>query len=253
MTISQTSLPKKRAVKPTKEKVQKVSEKKVASIPSITPDLLIKVWFDGWKKMFTLKGRSSLLELWTFLLFNTVLMLIVQMHCSYILSDSFLRSATLAGYSLNKIDTYVLWAQILFYIVLLVPLIPLLSLMVRRMHDLSKLAWKKYLEPLCMGATTLFILHLTLDDIENTSYVNLAMVLMVVYIATLYAVLFYGLKFVFTTMFFAGVEKDNDFGKKPLYNTEEHNALALNFTCLYTLIVLTISLLYIVMAILPEA
>lgn len=72
--------------------------------PILSPDNLLRIWLDGWKKTFTLRGRSSRFELWTFLLVNSVLTVIIQLKCSYILSPRFLRAANDMGYSLPKIE-----------------------------------------------------------------------------------------------------------------------------------------------------
>lgn len=80
----------------------------------MSPDNLLRIWLDGWKKTFTLRGRSSRFELWTFLLVNSVLTVIIQLKCSYILSPRFLRAANDMGYSLPKIENYILAAETLF-------------------------------------------------------------------------------------------------------------------------------------------
>ena len=131
----------------------------------LSPDNLFKIWFEGWKKTFVLRGRSSRFELWTFMLFNSLLMIAIQLKCSYILSPRFLRDANNMGFSIDKIENYIIFAEILFYIVLVVPLFPLGSMLIRRMHDLNRLAWHNHLEPVFMGVVVLSMINIAITSL----------------------------------------------------------------------------------------
>ena len=213
----------------------------------LSPDNLLKIWFEGWKKTFVLRGRSSRFELWTFMLFNSLLMIAIQLKCSYILSPRFLREANNMGFTIDKIENYIIIAEILFYIVMVVPLFPLGSMLIRRMHDLNRLAWHNYLEPVFMGVVVLSMINIAIASLTNTDYAYIAMFLSVCFIAILYGVGFYSLKFLIMTMFYRGDKVKNKYGE-PKYTDEEHEEKALNLSCVYFLFIGTIGLLYLVLA-----
>ena len=203
----------------------------------------------NWKKTFTLRGRSSRFELWTFLLVNSVLTVIIQLKCSYILSPRFLRAANDMGYSLPKIENYILAAETLFYLVILLPLFPVGSLLIRRMHDLNRLAWRNYLEPVFMGVVVLSMINLTVASLANTDFAYTIMLLSICFVTILYGVGFYGLKFLIMTLFYRGDAGKNNYGPAR-YNDDEHEERALNLSCWYFLFMGTVGLLYLALALL---
>ena len=222
----------------TKEKV--VTETKKADVlNSIT---LIKLWFEGWKKAFTTKGRASRFELWIFMLINSVLASCIHLRCSYYLSPRFLRYAAAQNFSMETIDLYINLASICFYLVILIPLIPLVSMLIRRMHDLGKPAWKNYIEPWCYSCITTSALVLAISE---SSSINpwIVMFLQTLFVLSFYAIGYYTLKLLITTFFYRGELKDNAFGKVQ-YNTEEHERLALKLSCFYFLFVITLGTIY---------
>lgn len=213
----------------------------------ISAAALIKTWFDGWRQTFNLKGRSSRFELWAFLLLNSILMVIVQLKCSYTMSDRFLRAANLAGYSLTQIENRIIIAETVFYLTVFLPLFPIVSLIIRRMHDLGKLAWANYFEPVFMSVVAMSLLFLTLLELQKTDYEYIAMLLSVCFITTFYGAGFYALKTLITAMFYRGDANANQFGDAR-YNDDEHETHALNLSCLYFLFILTIGALYLAIA-----
>ena len=215
----------------------------------MSPDNLLRIWLDGWKKTFTLRGRSSRFELWTFLLVNSVLTVIIQLKCSYILSPRFLRAANDMGYSLPKIENYILAAETLFYLVILLPLFPVGSLLIRRMHDLNRLAWRNYLEPVFMGVVVLSMINLTVASLANTDFAYTIMLLSICFVTILYGVGFYGLKFLIMTLFYRGDAEKNNYGPAR-YNDDEHEERVLNLSCWYFLFMGTVGLLYLALALL---
>ncbi len=218
-----------------------------APIAGLTAANLIKTWFDGWKQTFNLKGRSSRFELWAFLLLNSILMVIIQLKCSYTMSDRFLRAANQAGYSLTQIENRIIIAEIVFYLTIFVPLFPIVSLVIRRMHDLGKLAWANYFEPVFMSVVAMSLLFLTLLELQKTDYEYIAILLSVCFITTLYGAGFYALKTLITAMFYRGETTANAYGAAR-YNDDEHETHALNLSCLYFLFILTIGILYLAIA-----
>jgi len=252
-TVKKTSkkpVAKKTAVKTPKKVIPAKVEKAVAPAAEneiISPFIILKLWFEGWKNTFKLHGRSSRFELWIFMLINSILTIGVQLKCSYYMSSRFLRAANAEGMSLNTIENYITVAETIFYLIILLPLFPLGSLLIRRMHDLGHLAWHNYLEPMFMGMVVLWVLFLSLTYIANTDYVYTALLLNVCFITILYAVGFYGFKFLIMTFFYRGELTKNRYGEAQ-YNTDEHEEWALNLSCFYFLFIFTIGLLYLVFA-----
>ena len=239
--------PKRTAAK--RKTAPKMTSQTTTDTEIISPLIILKVWLDGWKKTFTLHGRSSKFELWILMLCNSALSITLQLKCSYILSSRFLRSANLKGYSLDLIDKYIIWAQFALYLVILIPLFPLGSMLIRRMHDLGHLAWKDRLEQAFMGMVSAWILFLGYDFVTDWSEIYIPIILLMGTCVTtsLYAAGYYCLKFLIPTLFYAGSTAPNAFGENP-YNTPQHEEWALKLSCFYILFIITISALYLVMA-----
>lgn len=241
-TIKKTSTSTKSLT--TKSTPQKEEENTFSVLSPLT---LVKLWFEGWKKTFNLSGRSSRFEFWSFLLLNTILMVIIQLKCSYYMSERFLVNATASGLNITQIEQYINIAEIIFYLTIFIPLFPIVSLIVRRMHDLDKLAWPNYFEPLFMGVVVMSLLLVALIELNNTTYEYTAMMLAICFITLLYSVGFYGLKILSMTMFYQGNPKENKFGQSQ-YNEVEYEEQALNLSCLYFLFITTIGILYLSLA-----
>lgn len=220
-----------------------------ANTAALTPDNLIKIWFEGWKNSFNLHGRSSRFELWVFMVVNIVLSMIIQLNCSYVLSPSFLRTATAKGYTLAQIDTCITAASVGFWLVVLLPFIPFGALIIRRMHDLGRLAWHGYFEPIFMGCVVLAIINLAVETITDSDLAYVIVFLETCFITILYSIGFYSLKILSLTFFYKGDCEENAFGK-PAYKEEIYEDAALNLSCLYFLILLTLGTLYAILALL---
>lgn len=230
-------------------KVEKTNKKTPQPKTQFEITELFKIWFNGWKNIFNFNDRASRFELWTFLLFNTVLTAIIQLKCSYYMSERFLRAATEAALDINTIEKYIINAEIIFYLSFIIPLIPTGSMLVRRMHDLNKLAWKNYMEPIFMGFVVLSMLFIALTELENTNYAYIALLLSICFCTILYSVGFYGIKVLIMTMFYRGNKSTNEFGAAK-YNDDTHEEYALNISCFYFLFILTISTLWLTFALL---
>ena len=219
------------------KKSTKITEEKLDALT------LVKIWLDGWKKTFTLQGRSSRFELWAFISLNSILAIIAQLRCSYIMSNRFITDAHARGYSINQIENNIIIAEIIFSIATLLPLLPTASMLIRRMHDLGELAWKKYLEPVFMASATIGVLGYAQLSIPDNEHTYLSLIISIFIITLLYSALFYGVKFMIKTLFYTGDVKKNEYGKAQ-YKDAMHEEQALNFICLYVLFALTIGLLY---------
>lgn len=209
---------------------------------------LLKTWIDGWKNTFNLSGRSSRFELWGFLLLNTMLMVIIQLRCAYVMSERYVLEATKRGMGLEILDRNIVTAEVFFYLTIFIPMFPLVSLLVRRLHDLGKVAWANYFEPLFMSVVVTNILFVALLEIEKTNYAYTMLCLGICFITMLYAAGFHGLKILTMTMFYRGQSTTNDFGASQ-FNDEEHEIQALNLSCIWFLFIITIGLLYLLTAI----
>ena len=164
-------------------------------IDKFTPDMFFKIFYEGWKKAFDLKGRSSRLELWVFIIVNTLISVVIQLHCGYFLSPRFLIDANSVGLGIDKIESYITLASFFYAVSIVVPLIPIGAMFIRRMHDLGKLAWHGYLEQIFMGVVVVSMLLVAMDCLEGTDYAYTVLALGVCFVTFLYSVLYYCLKF----------------------------------------------------------
>lgn len=209
--------------------------------------ILWNFWLDGWKKTFTLRGRTSRFELWGWLLPNTVLCVLIQLLCTYILSPHFLRNANQHGFTIKEIEHYIAAAQTIFYFVMVVSLFPLGALLIRRMHDLNRLAWKDYLEPVFTGVVVLSALNFAIALLSNTIYAYTTMLLGICTITIFYGVCYHLLKFLVMTLFYRGNLRHNLYGA-PKYKGDEYEEPALNLSCIYFLLIATVGLFWLALA-----
>ena len=245
---------KKTAVKADVAATAKKSVKPTKNKETITPKMIFDIWLSGWKNMFKLQGRSSRLELWVFLLINSVLTSLIHLGCYYIASPNYLRSAYANGYGIEDIEMHIASANIVFYLVMIITVVPLISLLIRRLHDVGHLAWKKYLEPASMSMVSMWIMFLASLYIEEMRYNEgitellaiIALALYTCFIISLYATGYYCLKFLITTLFYTGMEEANPYGKAVVYNTPYYENIALSLSCIYLLFISTTSLLYLI-------
>lgn len=214
-----------------------------------SPDNILYLWLLGWKKTFCYQGRSSRLELWSFLLINAVMVTLIQLKCAYTLSPVFLRRANELNYSLTQIENCIIIAETVFYLTFIIPLFPIGALIIRRMHDLNKLAWQNYLEPVFMGTVVLSMLTIALFELENTDYAYTAMLLSICFIVILYSIGYYGLKVLIMTFFYPGDTAKNDYGLPPL-DGKVNEPWALRLSAITILFFLTVTLLYLILALL---
>ena len=239
---------KKKSAKIKEEKSKKVEVASVAldsfnDNVSFGADIFFKVFFEGWKNAFNLKGRSSRFELWCFLLVNSVLSVIIQLRTSYILSPSFLRYANMKGMDISEIEEAIAWASLGFWACLLLPLVPLFAMLIRRMHDIGKLAWHNYLEPMFMGVVVLSMLLVAIDEISGTNFGYTVLAMSVCFVTIFYSVLYYGVKFMILTLFKDGDKGDNEYGKAR-YKEPCYEDFTLKLSVFYVLFIFTIGMLY---------
>jgi uncharacterized membrane protein YhaH (DUF805 family) len=242
----ETKVKEKNSVAKKEAKVEAKADvvgKEVEATEKFTPDLFFKIFFEGWKNIFNLKGRSSKFEVWCFLLVNTVLSVIIQLRALYVMSAEFLMNANMRGLNLEEIESRIAWAEFSFWCSLILPMIPLGAMLVRRMHDLGKLAWQGYLEQVFMGVVVLSMLLVGIDELGGTHLEYIALALSVCFITILYSVFYYGIKFLVVTLFNKGDEGENEYGL-PRYEGEMYEELSLKFCVLYVLFIMTIGMLY---------
>ncbi len=229
------------------EEMKKEAVVKKASAPKakvFTPDMFLHIFVEGWKKIFCYKGRSSRVELWSFMLVNTVVSVVLQLHLSYtVLSPNYLVLANNAGIGVEEIARNIMFANYAFYLSIILPLFPIIAMLVRRMHDLNRLAWKGYLEQVVMGIIVLSLLIVGIDELAGTKFEYTILAMAVCFVTILYSVLYYGLKFLIVTLFYKGEDKKNEFGE-PKFKSEYDDELALKLSVFYVLFVATIGMLY---------
>ena len=227
----------------TKELV-KVKKEVASKVKLFTPDMFFHIFIDGWKKIFCYKGRSSRVELWSFMLVNTVVSVILQLHLNYtVLSPRYQVMANNAGIGAGEIARNITLANYAFYLSIILPLFPILAMLVRRMHDLNRLAWKGYLEQVVMGVIVLSLLIIGIDELAGTKLEYTILAMAVCFVTILYSVLYYGLKFIIVTLFYKGNDKKNEFGE-PKFKSDYDDELALKLSIFYILFVATIGMLY---------
>ena len=233
-----TIIPSEKSVTPT----EKLKNRLMQFFPK---DNIFRLFLRGWKKTFILRGRASRYELWCFMIINCLLCTIAEIACAYIFSPRFLQTANQLGISLDNMEIIVNSAEILFYACLLIPLFPLGSLLIRRMHDLNKLAWRNYLEPVFMGSVTLSMINMTITSLENTAYDFTNLLLSACFIGIFYSVCYYSLKFLIMTLFYPGNPERNDYGDSQ-FNDKSHEELSLKFCCWYILYMATLFGFYLI-------
>ena len=259
MVKSTTSTPAKPAKKVAAAKTTK-PVKKTAKKPAVTeaaatqpecctlfsPVEVIKAWANGWKNTFNFSGRSSRFELWSLLLLNFFMVLCVLLRSCYVFSERYLIEATQSGYDLQTIDNNIFWAEIAFYLALFIPLFPFGAALVRRLHDLGKVAWNKYFEPLFMSSVVTSLLLTAILEISDTDYVYTAFLLSICFCSMLALVGFHAIKLLIITMFYQGDTKANEFGASQ-FNDEKHENQALNMGSVFFLTLSFLLLLFMFM------
>ena len=217
------------------------------STPVLSAKVLWQMWLEGWKKIFTLRGRTSRFELWCWLVPNTFLCVAIQLCCTYVLSPRFLRTSNALGFTIWQIESFIAAAQAIFYLVAAISLFPLGSLLIRRMHDLNRLAWKDYLEPVFMGAVVFSALNFAVILLSNTAYAYTILLLGICMVAIFYGLCFHLLKFLIMTLFYRGNFDHNLYGA-PKYKGDEYEEPTLDLSCVYFLLIATVGALYLALA-----
>jgi len=95
-------------------------------------------YFDGWKKTFVYKGRTTRKAFWSFIVMNIVIVLFIAVLSYFLLVVSVADSTSRGGMML--VWAWYVWLPLsaLAPIILLVPVV---SLGIRRMHDAGKSGW----------------------------------------------------------------------------------------------------------------
>ena len=240
-----TAASKTTAVKTTRKSATAKKPAAKAKEEILSPLILLKIWLNGWKKAFVLRGRSSRFETWIFIVVNSVLVSLLQPKLSYLLSPRFLRYAKTQNYSMDTIDNYVFGAEIGLYLIFFIPLIPLISMLIRRIHDLNLVAWRNHLEPAIMGIIVVWMMFLGIDAVQKSNYTYpwLIILMLTCLITSLYGAAYYIIKFLIQTLFYAGSSEPNRYGASK-YNTPAHEECALKLSCFFFLYVITLAILY---------
>lgn len=93
---------------------------------------------EGWRKTFVYKGKASRQDFWSFILINAIVVLIIAAGGYFILVDVLADRTSRGGMAL-------VWGYFVYLplcgIVPLILFLPILSLGIRRMHDIGKSGW----------------------------------------------------------------------------------------------------------------
>ncbi|QIK16272.1 DUF805 domain-containing protein [Leclercia sp. 29361] len=95
-------------------------------------------YLDGWKKTFIYKGNATRQDFWSFALMNVIVVLIIAAGSYLILVEVIADYTSRGGMALVWI--YFVYLP-LCSIVPLILFLPILSLGIRRMHDIGKSGW----------------------------------------------------------------------------------------------------------------
>jgi len=97
-----------------------------------------RCYLDGWRKCSSYKGKATRKEFWSFIILNTLLILFIGGLSYFWLVNIIADNTSRGGMAL-------IWSYFVFLpLTTLLPLIlllPILSLGVRRMHDIGKSGW----------------------------------------------------------------------------------------------------------------
>lgn len=98
----------------------------------------MECFFDGWKKTFNYKGRTTRREFWLFIITNVVIVLLVAgisyYGLVYLIADHTSRGGMM-----------MVWAWYIYFplraLAPIILLLPVISLGIRRMHDIGRSGW----------------------------------------------------------------------------------------------------------------
>ena len=114
----------------------------------------MKEYLDSWKRAFDFSGRSRRREFWIPLIINILIYCI--MLCLLSATEAFSTRSSSSGDIIFKI----FWVYYLLYI------IPLLSLIIRRLHDMGKSGWWYFISLIPLVGTILLIIYLSTDSVS---------------------------------------------------------------------------------------
>lgn len=95
-------------------------------------------YFDGWKKTFVYKGRTTRKAFWSFIAMNIVIVLLIAALSYFLLVVSVADSTSRGGMML--VWAWYVWLP-LSALAPVILLVPVFSLGIRRLHDAGKSGW----------------------------------------------------------------------------------------------------------------
>ena len=95
-------------------------------------------YLEGWKKTFSYKGKATRQDFWSFILINTIVILIIAAG-SYLILVEVMADHTSSG-GMALVWTYFVYLPLCGFAPLIL-FLPILSLGIRRMHDIGRSGW----------------------------------------------------------------------------------------------------------------
>lgn len=112
----------------------------------------MKEYLESWKRAFDFSGRSRRREFWLPYLINIVIVMVLY----------FLGGASTAKNPRGSVSIFFIILSIYAFAYL----IPTLSLIVRRLHDIGKSGWWYFISLIPLVGTILLIIYLSTDSVS---------------------------------------------------------------------------------------
>lgn len=214
-----------------KENVKKADAKKFIELKNDTQkkenrDMsMFGAFVDGYKKIFTYKGRSSRFEFWSFRLLNLIFATIAAILL-------FLLSSNFTPFTVGIIAITFILIQILVY----------LSLYIRRLHDTGHKLWKEFFGPMTYSLVINIVASVILDYI---GYSNMNVATVVVYLIATISFLvntYYVIKTLTFASFIEEERADNDYGVAIIPDAKKVSKIVC-FISIYSILVFVLSVI----------
>lgn len=218
-----------------KAEAKKFISAKVDALEEDTPSRacgIFNAWGRAYKNIFDFKSRTSRYEFWSFMLINFVLLSVVIWSAGTWLFRSF--------YNTGMINW---WGVGIGGIILVVEFAVYLALIVRRLHDTGKCAWRGNFRPLVYSLLLSLALSFGGDYIipysdaeiyggENTTAAILGIVYGLILLAVMFCYIYYAARLFLTAGFYEEDQEANAFGA-PCFTEDCFKDKSFKYAALY--------------------
>ena len=225
--ISEKKLSVKESI--TKAEARKFVEKKEEACSTKKfDDCFFRAWFDGYKKIFDYKTRTSRYEFWSFLLPNLILSIALAfaLYFASVNNGNFMKEA-----------------KICYNMFYAIQIIAALSLSVRRLHDIGVSGWRNFYKPTVYSLLLLITLSFAAKEFTLSDQVSALLVLIGFLIFGVFG--YYALKTSIAVSIFEGENITNKYGE-PRFTDKKYSYKTIRYITWHVLILST--LLYFIQA-----